>query len=212
MPLPSSGAISLNQMHVEVGGTSGTTASVNDTDIRGLISKGAATQQSFSEYYGASSAPSLQYTAYGTAYIPLTSGKSSSPAGFNFFSSAARDIVVAASNIPSSAAYGLYMNNYGIFQSSTQGLGGSGVNFAVSDPTYTWRAAESQYYNFSKNHGTGSGQHYIKIYYGSTLLITSNIQNDVNGVPPLNMGHTSITNIVPNSGGVASNARVEYYA
>ena len=33
MPLPSSGAISLNQIHVEAGGSSGTTASLNDSDI-----------------------------------------------------------------------------------------------------------------------------------------------------------------------------------
>ena len=36
MALPTSGAISLNQMHTEVGGSSGTIASINDADIRGL--------------------------------------------------------------------------------------------------------------------------------------------------------------------------------
>lgn len=55
MPLPSSGAISLNQMHVEVGGTSGTQCSINDSDIRGLISKASGAQSSFSQFYGASS-------------------------------------------------------------------------------------------------------------------------------------------------------------
>jgi len=54
MALPSSGAISLNQMHVEAGGTSGTQASLNDSDIRALISKGSGVQMSFSEWYGAS--------------------------------------------------------------------------------------------------------------------------------------------------------------
>ena len=34
MPLPSSGTISLDQMHVEAGGTSGTQCSINDSDIR----------------------------------------------------------------------------------------------------------------------------------------------------------------------------------
>ena len=38
MALPSSGnSISLNQMHVEVGGSSGSQVSINDADIRGLI-------------------------------------------------------------------------------------------------------------------------------------------------------------------------------
>ena len=54
MALPSSGSISLNQMHTEVGGTSGTTVSLNDSDIRGLISKASGATMSFSEWYGAS--------------------------------------------------------------------------------------------------------------------------------------------------------------
>ena len=33
MPLPSSGSISLNQIHVEAGGSSGTQCSLNDSDI-----------------------------------------------------------------------------------------------------------------------------------------------------------------------------------
>lgn len=56
MTLPSSGTISLNQMHVEAGGSSGSLASINDSDIRGLIGKGSEVQMSFSEWYGASAA------------------------------------------------------------------------------------------------------------------------------------------------------------
>ncbi len=55
MALPGSGTITLNQMHVEVGGTSGTSCSLNDSDIRGLIGKGSGVAMSFSEWYGASS-------------------------------------------------------------------------------------------------------------------------------------------------------------
>ena len=54
MALQSSGAISLNDMHVEVGGTSGTTCSLNDSDIRGLIGKASGATSSFSAFYGAS--------------------------------------------------------------------------------------------------------------------------------------------------------------
>ena len=55
MALPSSGnSMSLNQMHVEVGGSSGSQVSINDSDIRGLISKGSAVQMAFSEWFGAS--------------------------------------------------------------------------------------------------------------------------------------------------------------
>ena len=49
MALQTSGAISLNDIHVEVGGTSGTLCSVNDADIRDLISRNANTQQNFQE-------------------------------------------------------------------------------------------------------------------------------------------------------------------
>lgn len=51
--IPTSGAISLNQMHTEVGGTSGTQVSLNDADIRGLISKTSGATMSFNEWYGA---------------------------------------------------------------------------------------------------------------------------------------------------------------
>lgn len=62
MPLPSSGAISLNQMHVEVGGSSGTQCSINDSDIRGLISKASGAQSSFSQFYGASASSNWSAT------------------------------------------------------------------------------------------------------------------------------------------------------
>ena len=55
MALQTSGAISLNDIHVEAGGSSGTQASMNDSDIRGLISKSSGAQMAFNEWYGASS-------------------------------------------------------------------------------------------------------------------------------------------------------------
>ena len=54
MALQTSGAISLNDIHVEAGGTTGTQASINDSDIRDMISKSSGAQMSFSEWYGAS--------------------------------------------------------------------------------------------------------------------------------------------------------------
>ena len=62
MALPSSGTLSLNQIHVEAGGSSGTSASINDSDIRGLISKGSGVTMSFSEWYGASSGTTSVHT------------------------------------------------------------------------------------------------------------------------------------------------------
>ena len=55
MALQTSGAISINDLHVEVGGTSGTTASLNDSDIRALIGVSSGASNSLNSYYGASS-------------------------------------------------------------------------------------------------------------------------------------------------------------
>ena len=54
MAIQSSGAISLDDMHVELGETSGTTVSINDSDVRGLIDKADGASMSFNEWYGAS--------------------------------------------------------------------------------------------------------------------------------------------------------------
>lgn len=54
MTLPASGAISLGQMHTEVGSSATATAALNDADIRGLIGKSANTSMAFNEWYGAS--------------------------------------------------------------------------------------------------------------------------------------------------------------
>ena len=62
MALPTSGALSLNAIHVEAGGASGTQASLNDADIRNLISKGSGVQMSFNEWYGASAGSPNQAT------------------------------------------------------------------------------------------------------------------------------------------------------
>ncbi len=55
-----SGAISLNDFHIEAGGTSGTTCSLNDTDIRELsaasgksINSSSETNIDFGDFYGA---------------------------------------------------------------------------------------------------------------------------------------------------------------
>ena len=59
MALQTSGQISLDDIHVEAGGTTLTEASINDPDILTLISKTANTEMSFSEWYGASGSAEL---------------------------------------------------------------------------------------------------------------------------------------------------------
>lgn len=65
MALQTSGAISLNDIHVEAGGTTGTSCTLNDSDIRGLIGKSSGAQMSFNEWYGASSSLDTQTVTVG---------------------------------------------------------------------------------------------------------------------------------------------------
>lgn len=62
MALATSGALTLDQIHIEAGGTTGTTCSLNDSDIRGLTAASGRTINStlgtnidFADFYGASS-------------------------------------------------------------------------------------------------------------------------------------------------------------
>tara|TARA_R100000951_G_scaffold49592_3_gene41904 strand:- start:911 stop:1627 length:717 start_codon:yes stop_codon:yes gene_type:complete len=79
--IPTSGAISLNQMHTEVGGSSGSTVSINDADIRGLIGKASGATMSFNEWYGASAASLSTWAFSGISTAP-------DPWGFASYTSA----------------------------------------------------------------------------------------------------------------------------
>lgn len=60
MALQTSGQISLNDLHLEVDGASGSEVSLNDADIRDMIDKSSGAQSSISEYYGATSGNSVR--------------------------------------------------------------------------------------------------------------------------------------------------------
>ena len=73
MATPASGAITLNDIHVEAGGTgvTNTTCSLSDADIRQIANKAFQAQASFSEYYNR--AQDWSYTmsvGHGTVVIP----------------------------------------------------------------------------------------------------------------------------------------------
>ena len=60
MPLTSSGAISLNEIHIEAGGSSGSNCTINDSDIRALIDADSGAEMSFDDWYGASAMTAAQ--------------------------------------------------------------------------------------------------------------------------------------------------------
>jgi len=82
MALATSGALTLDQIHIEAGGSTGTTCSLNDSDIRGLTAASGRTINStlgtnidFADFYGASSVPA-SYTRSSitpASYIPSPS-------------------------------------------------------------------------------------------------------------------------------------------
>lgn len=101
MALQTSGAISLNDIHIEAGGSSGTNASINDADIRGLISKASETTMSFSEWYGASNILTMSAQSLNTA-TGSASGTSFSTTMPTF---AAGDIAIVAITITNANSY-----------------------------------------------------------------------------------------------------------
>lgn len=78
MPLQTSGSISLNEIHIEAGGSSGSQASINDSDIRGLINKSSGATMSFNEWYGASN---VLWTP--TMYVGTKASKNNTQYGYN---------------------------------------------------------------------------------------------------------------------------------
>jgi len=68
MPVASSGAIDLDEFHVEAGGSTGSSCSINDADIRALIDKSDGATMAFNEWYGATASldqDSGSVTAFG---------------------------------------------------------------------------------------------------------------------------------------------------
>ena len=74
MALQSSGAISLDDIHVEVNGSSGSQCSINDSDIRGLIDKGDGATSAFNEFYGAAN----------ITYMAASGGTTSTSGNYKF--------------------------------------------------------------------------------------------------------------------------------
>lgn len=78
MALPSSGQITMNQMHIEAGGSSGTMVGMNDSDMRTLAGKSSG-QIKASDFHGKSSALTLsgtgtyyfEYGSYGSTFDGL---------------------------------------------------------------------------------------------------------------------------------------------
>lgn len=90
MALQTSGQISLNDIHLELDGTSGTEVTMGDVDVRGLIDVNQGAQVAMNAFYGASNSIDITGTTFTTQYT--TSGKFTLNYGSElFFSSTAQD-------------------------------------------------------------------------------------------------------------------------
>jgi hypothetical protein len=126
MTLPTTGPLSLDAIHIEAGGASGTLCTINDADIRALIGKAASTSMGFDEWYGASADTPIVATG-GTI---STSGNTK----FHTFTSGGNFTVTAL-------AQGSFSNLFDVFVLGGGGRGGSnsgggGGGGTVSTGTY----------------------------------------------------------------------------
>ena len=122
MVLPSSGQITLDQIHVEAGGTTQTLATIDDADIRGLLSPTPASgaEQGFDDYYGASAVSlSLQGSTenMSTSAALDTAISSTNPINLTGLSIGVGDLVVfgasARGTMDSSVTWtGMTLSNY----------------------------------------------------------------------------------------------------
>ena len=180
MALPTSGALSLNAIHIEAGGSSGTQASLNDADIRNLIGKGSGVQMSFSEWYGASASTpngsSITCGSYSTTgkYAATYKGYAYIIAGLGCGIGSYKYLTITV-NGKSFDLIAIYSNTGGIFQSHTILITGNyagqslqsvtGFRYLRNGSAYVFDSQFNDYlgnamtsiYNSSQNFTTWSG-------------------------------------------------------
>ena len=179
MPLPSSGQITINQIHVEAGGGSGSQAAINDADIRDMIGKGSTAQNAFNEYYGVSAAaPDATYKGR-----TLTTGNGF-PTGNVTLSSGSKLVVVT---LQLGGAFNTYVNIGGVSATlaakiDTSATGGVWTG-AVTSAVYYLVTSASGSTQITGNGGSGrSVAHVWEItgYNSSTPTATATAQNTDN--------------------------------
>ena len=120
MALQSSGAISLDDIHVELDATSGTTVSINDSDVRGLIGKSDEAQSAFNEFYGAAN----------ITYMAASGGTTSTSGNYKFhkFTSSGTFTVntVASGGASTTVDYLIVAGGGAGGQTNSNGYGGGG--------------------------------------------------------------------------------------
>mgnify|MGYP003664197053 CR=1 FL=1 len=159
MALPASGTLSLNEIHIEAGGTTATEAGINDADIRGLISKSSGVEMSFNEWYGASAFLTL------TAQSNTIVSNSSSSITATTPSFAAGDIAIVT-------IFKLYTSSTGY---PTTPTGFTSIATAAADGVVSNKGGTTYYYHRMNTC-------YKVLTAGDTSITSSSIGNNVMSV------------------------------
>ena len=131
MALPASGTLSLNEIHIEAGGTTATEAGINDADIRGLIGKASGVSMSFNEWYGAS------------AFLTLTA-QSNTIVGNSGTSITATTPSFAAGDIALVTIWKL-STNFSAYPTTPAGF--TSIGFAAADGSVSNKGGTTYYYH-----------------------------------------------------------------
>lgn len=179
MALQGSGAISLDDIHVEAGGTTATEASINDADIRGLISKSSGVEMSFNGWYGASSL--LTLTAQSNTIVSnFTSSITATTPSF-----AAGDIAIVTifKHSNSVAAYPSTPTGFtsiataaGTASSTTSNKGGTFTTYAYYRMRTCYKVLEAGDTSiYSLSYGTNTMS--VEVYRPDTAITTVAVQD-----------------------------------
>ena len=205
MPLQTSGPISINNLHVEAGGSSNTTVSISDSDVRGLINKGAGATASISEWYGASAMQTITSTAthfisasqYTTPTLQFHNlfGGSSNTNGINIQTTACNNITSGQTQL------GPESSN----SSWSELVGGVSFNRNYANIRFVQLSQGNTgqtYYLQANNADFARSGDYIEMIYNGTLIVTLNQKAEAanNAAYPLVFYNASMTNSTMLSG------------
>lgn len=171
MALQTSGMISLNDIHVEAGGSSGTACTINDSDIRGLIGKSSGAAMDFADWYGASNVVDTQTVTVGLYSITVY-GNTSNTRGFsagltgsisdgtcNFKSGATIEYLAYSDQNGNTAKQVQFRLNGNHSNSGFTTMSVAGTNYARTSASYVYTGGKS-YWTWSSStnpFGTTSG-------------------------------------------------------
>jgi len=166
MALQTSGAISLNDIHVEAGGSSGSSATINDTDIRGLISKGSGAASTFSEWYGASNYSYGSNAIWGSRWITSAGNRYNQQGGYDSLGSQLSELQYDDFNAGGTAS--LFGDMTADVYGASAVSNGSRIVFVGQQRTSPWSYVGSNRMKYVTVSSTGNATTFGTLAYGGT--------------------------------------------